>query len=151
MATSEGVLVGSPERPNRPRAPRRWGRRLLVLIAVLLVLALLLVGGGAWYYSGQIGSEALTADHQAHPPRYDLVVEAVDGTSVVLRRTGETPADDPLASGYPCGLRCPGGAGVRSGPPVQGFGGASPRELTTTTGGRPGRGTPAALDGNVWA
>jgi pimeloyl-ACP methyl ester carboxylesterase len=84
-------------------------------------------------------------------PHYDLVVDAVDGTAVVLRRTGEAPADDPLDSGDTYGLVWPGGAGVLSGLPVREVGGAVHRDLRTTTGSRPGRGTRAALDVNVWA
>src|SRR3954453_19921690 len=152
MATSEGVLVaGAPERPDRPRRGSRWRRRLLVLLAVLVVLVLAFLGGGGWYYSGQIGSEALTADHRVDPPRYDLVVDAVDGNSVVLRRTGEAPADDPLDSGDTYGLVWPGGAGVLTGQPVREIDGAVHRALATTTGSRPGRGTPGALDANVWS
>src|SRR3954452_620819 len=152
MATSEGVLVGSPERPPRPhRVRRRWRRRLLTLLAVLVVLTLLLLGGGGWYYAGEIGSDALTADHRAEPQRYDLVVDAVDGNSVVLRRTGDRPADDRLDSGGTYGLVWPGGSGVLTGQPVREVGGAVHRTLATTTGSRPARGTRAALDGNVWA
>jgi pimeloyl-ACP methyl ester carboxylesterase len=152
MATSEGVLVaGAPERTDRPRRVRRWRRRLLVLLAVLVVLVLAFLGGGGWYYSGQIGSEALAADHRVDPPRYDLVVDAVDGNSVVLRRTGEVPADDPLDSGDTYGLIWPGGSGVLTGQPVREVGGAVHRDLRTTTGSRPARGSRAALDVNVWA
>src|SRR3954468_10730868 len=152
MATREGVLgAGAPERPDRPRRARRWRRRLLVLLVVLVVLVLAFLRGGGWSYSGQIGSEALTADHRVDPPRYDLVVDAVDGNSVVLRRTGEAPADDPLDSGDTYGLIWPGGSGVLTGQPVREVGGAVHRDLRTTTGSRPGRGTPARLEVNVWA
>src|SRR4051812_8773080 len=152
MATSEGVLVaGAPERPDRPRRAARGRRRLLVLLVVLVVLVLAFLGGGGWYYSGQIGSEALTADHRVDPPRYDLVVDAVDGNSVVLRRTGEAPADDPLDSGDTYGLLWPGGSGVLTGQPVREGNGAVHRTMATTSGTRPARGTPAALDVNVWS
>src|SRR3954463_3205922 len=152
MATSEGVLVaGAPERPDRPRRARRWRRRLLLPLVVLVVLVVAFLGGGGWYYSGQIGSEALTADHRADTPHYDLVVDAVDGTAVVLRRTGNPPADDPLDSGDTYGLVWPGGAGVLSGLPVREVGGAVHRTMTTTTGSRPARGTPARLEITVWA
>jgi pimeloyl-ACP methyl ester carboxylesterase len=153
MATSEGVLVtgDDAERPERPRRERHWRRRLLVLLAVLVVLAVAFLGGGGWYYSGEIGSEALTADHRAGTPHYDLVVDAVDGTAVVLRRTGDAPADDPLDSGDTYGLVWPGGAGVLTGLPVREVGGAVHRTMTTTTGSRPARGTPARLEIDVWA
>jgi hypothetical protein len=152
MATSEGVLVaGAAEEPERPHRTHRRRRRLLLLLAVLVVLVLVLFGGGAWYYSGQIGSEALTADHRVKPPHYDLVVDAVDGNSVVLRRTGEVPADDPLDSGDTYGLIWPGGAGVLTGQPVREVGGAVHRTMATTSGSRPARGTRAALEVNVWA
>jgi pimeloyl-ACP methyl ester carboxylesterase len=152
MATSEGVLeAGAPEEPPRPRRTHRRRRRLLVVLAVLVLLVLALFAGGSWYYSGQIGSEALAADHRVNPPHYDLVVDSVDGESVVLRRTGDAPADDPLDSGDTYGLVWPGGAGVLSGQPVREVGGAVHRDLRTTTGSRPGRGTPARLEVNVWS
>ena len=95
MSSSEGVLVaGAPEDSPAPRRTHRRRRRLLVVLAVLVVLVLGLFAAGSWYYSGQIASEALTADQRVAPPDYDLVVDAVDGNSVVLRRTGEAPADD---------------------------------------------------------
>jgi pimeloyl-ACP methyl ester carboxylesterase len=146
MASSEGVLDGAPERPRR-----RSRRLLLRILAVLVLLALVVLGGGGWYYSGEIEREALAADHTAHGPRFDLVVDAVYGDSVVLRRTGDRPADDPLESGYTYGLVWPGGAGVLTGQPVREVGGAVHRMLRTTTGTRPARGEHAALDGNVWA
>ena len=146
MESSEGVLDGAPERPRRGRR-----RRLLAALGVVVLLVLALLGGGGWYYSGEIGREALVADHRAHPPRYDLVVDAVYGDSVVLRRTGDRPDDDPLESGYTYGLVWPGGTGVLTGQPVREVGGAVQRVLRTTSGTRPSRGEHAALDGNVWA
>ena len=133
------------------RAPRRGLRRVLVALGVLVILALVLLGGGGWYYAGEIHSGALEVRPGARTLEPDTVVESVPDGSVVLRRTDEVGDDDPLRSPETYGLWWDGGAGVLSGPPGIRDDGAVERSLEVVDGDPPAPGTPADLRGEVWA
>jgi pimeloyl-ACP methyl ester carboxylesterase len=122
-------------------------RRALTVLTVLAVLVLVVLGGAGWYYSGQIGDEALTA-HPPGAPHRDLVVTSFDGSTVVLRRT-QAVAHDALPTDDVYGLEWPGGRGVLTGSPRTVRGGVA-RGLTVLSGSRPVAGTKASLDVYVW-
>jgi uncharacterized protein len=145
VATGKRLVVGAPS-AGRPRRGRP--RRILAAVIVLALLFVVLLGAAGWYYSGQIGDEALTP-HPPEAPNYDLAVVSFDGSTVVLRRTGATD-HDPLPTAYVYGLSWPGGRGVLSGAPRVLDAGRVARGLTVVTGAHPTPGTPAALEIYVW-
>lgn len=144
-ATVSTIEVIRSAPPARRR--RRPLRRVLTVLTVLAVLFVVLLGGAGWYYSGQIGDEALTT-HPAGPPHRDLVVTSFDGSTVVLRRT-EAVDHDALRTADVYGLEWPGGRGVLSGSPRV-VGGGVARGLTVVSGARPAAGMRASLDVYVW-
>jgi pimeloyl-ACP methyl ester carboxylesterase len=134
---------------NASRPRRRGLRRLLTALLTLVVLAALLLGAGGLYFAGQINSDGLSAAHIGDPQTYDLVVDAFTGGLVTLHRTGEKPARDDLATADEYGLSWAGGTGVLTGAPAR-TGSAIRRSLKIVTGTAPARGTPAALQRDVW-
>ena len=69
---------------------KRWRAAVYALLAIaLLVIAVL--GGGGWYYSGEIKNGALKVDHSEDP--LDIEVAAVGEGLVTLRITPETDED----------------------------------------------------------
>jgi pimeloyl-ACP methyl ester carboxylesterase len=131
------------------RRPRRL-RRLTVVAVVLFVLSLVLLGGTGWYYAGEIHEGALAVDRSPRPTVDDTVVEAVDGDTAVLRRTGEVGDDDPLRRPETYGLVWDGGAGIVSGTPEPHDDGSVVRSLDVVAGEPPAPGTAADLRGDVW-
>ena len=145
--TSAGVLESTTGSARRRRGPRR----ILAALVVLVVLLAVLLGAGGWYYAGQIDSEALAAVQQTSGPTYDLVVTALAGGQVTIRRSGAATAPDPLHTSDVYGLVWPGGAGVLTGDRVEAGGGEVRRALQITSGTSPTAGTRAALDVDVWS
>lgn len=145
MSTVEKVRSGPAER--RRRSPlRRVGTALVALV----VLAVVLLGAGGWYYSGQIGDDALAA-RPPQPATSDLVVTSYDGATVVLKRTDGPFAHDLLRTSAVVALTWPGGRGTLSGPATVRDGGTVARALTMDPGSSwPSDGTRAALVQNMW-
>jgi pimeloyl-ACP methyl ester carboxylesterase len=114
-----------------------------------VVLAGALIGGGGWYFAGQIDADALAVQHPGTPQR-DLQLVSLDGDQAVLRRTGPAVEDDKLRSPDEYGLTWAGGGGVLTGPATVGTGGRVTRTLVVTSGAAPAPGTAAALDSGVW-
>lgn len=136
-----------PAPEKRRRGPLR---RVVVGLVVLVVLAAVLLGAAGWYYSGQIGGEALAA-HPEQSVTYDLVVASFDGATVVLRRTDGASAKDALRTADVTGLDWAGGRGIVSGPAQVRDDGRVARALKLLPGSAaPTAGTEARLVQNVW-
>ena len=137
--------------PAPPRRRRRGLRRVLVALVVVVVLLVVLLGAAGWYYAGQIDSDGLAADPAAGAVRSDVTVTAVDGGRVTLQPLAGHPAGDALRTADVYGLSWAGGAGVLSGPPQAGTGGAATRALQLVSGTAPRPGSTAATTRDVWA
>jgi pimeloyl-ACP methyl ester carboxylesterase len=140
--TSTGALESTPR--------RRRVRRLLAGLAVLVLLFAVLLGGGGWYFADQIRSDALTADHEVDPQRYDLQVTVYGDGEVALRRTGAQPELDLLRTTDVIGLLWPGGSGMLTGAPTDLGDGTVARALQVVSGAAPAAGTVAALENRIW-
>jgi pimeloyl-ACP methyl ester carboxylesterase len=152
VASGTGISTGGIEAGagSRRRWGRRWGRRWwLVVLGVVVLLLAGLFGGAGWYYAGQIADEALAVHVPDGVVAHDLEVVAVDGGTVVLRRTGDPVPHDPLRAAEVVGLRWSTGRGFLSGQPVVRDDGVA-RTLHVTRGVAPGPGTGAGLAQGVW-
>jgi pimeloyl-ACP methyl ester carboxylesterase len=69
---------------------RRWRAAFYLVLAIALVVIAVL-GGGGWYYSGEIKNSALKVDHSEDPP--DMEVVALGDGLVTLRITPEADED----------------------------------------------------------
>lgn len=136
--------------PAVPRRRRRGLRRLGTAVGLLVLLAVVLFGGAGWYYSGEIADGALEVHPGSRAFEPDTVVESVSGGEVVLRRAGESGADDPLLRAGTDGLVWNGGAAVLSGRPQPRDDGSVVRSFDVVDGTPPVPGTPADLRGDVW-
>ncbi|QNN54229.1 alpha/beta hydrolase family protein [Nocardioides mesophilus] len=139
--TATDAVTGQ-RRPG-PR-PRRLLRRLLVWLTVLAVLAVaVFLGGGGWYFAGQINADALQVRHV--DGEFELrVVSAGSGQVVLSSRDRE--ALDLLTAGSTYGLLWQDGYGQLTGPAQRRPGGAVVRDLTVLDGDRPAAGSAARLD-----
>ncbi len=123
---------------------------MLAVGAVLALLVLLVLGGGGWYYAGEISAGALEVAPAPRTLQPEVVVESTSGDRVVLQRTDAVDGDDPLRSGETVGLVWAGGAGVLSGAAAVADDGSVERALELVDGAAPPPGTPADLRGEVW-
>ncbi len=123
---------------------------MLAVGAVLALLVLLVLGGGGWYYAGEISAGALEVAPAPRTLQPEVVVESTSGDRVVLQRTDAVDGDDPLRSGETVGLVWDGGAGVLSGAAAVADDGSVERALELVDGAAPPPGTPADLRGEVW-
>jgi hypothetical protein len=123
---------------------------VLAVGAVLALLVLLVLGGGGWYYAGEISAGALEVAPAPRTLQPEVVVESTSGDRVVLQRTDAVDGDDPLRSGETVGLVWAGGAGVLSGAAAVADDGSVERALELVDGAAPPPGTPADLRGEVW-
>ena len=75
-AVEQDTTSGNAPTPGRHR---RWPRRLLASLLVLLVLLTgLFLGGGGWYFAGEIDASALTVE-PAHPEEVLTAARVRDG------------------------------------------------------------------------
>lgn len=145
MSTVEEIR-SAPARRRR----RRPLRRAVTALVVLVVLVVVVLGAGGWYYSGEIGDEAL-AVHRPAAVSYGLVVVSFDSSVVVLRRTGGPVAHDVLRTPDVMALQWPGGRGIVTGPPTVRDDGAVVRNLAVLPGSALlVSGAKAALVRNMW-
>ena len=144
--STERTPTAAPGRPAPRPAPagaRRWRRRLWVVLTVLIVGAAAFLGGGGWYFAGQIRSEALAVEAAAPLPAYDDVrVVTVSADQVQLRAIGDQPG---LTKPELYGIAWRGGIG-HLGAAVTVSGGLVTRPLTVVAGTAPRAGQLAGID-----
>ena len=87
--------AGQPGADVEKEALIRLIRRKAVLVPLLAVALVVVVGlgGGAWFYSGEIKNGALVVDEGEDDTTYDLEVVALGDGRVTLRATSETDDD----------------------------------------------------------
>lgn len=108
-------------------------RKLLKILVVLgLVLAPLFYGGGGWYFSSVIRSDAL--ENTPWEQFFDTEVVAFDGATVTL--TEGSHSDDELFESGVYGFEWPAGYG-QVGPTIESRGGTVTREFSLISGVNP--------------
>jgi pimeloyl-ACP methyl ester carboxylesterase len=127
---------------------RTWRRVLVVTPVIGVVLLAVVLGGGGWYFAGQIRADGLAVRHDR--PEYNVTVVSYDGHMAKLREARGQTRNDTLRSGYVYGLGWPGGSGVLGSIQPGGSDGAVVRPLTVTTGTRPAPDAPAELRRDVY-
>ncbi|MBU1227420.1 MAG: lysophospholipase [Actinobacteria bacterium] len=120
---------------------RRWPRRIGIALTAALIL---FFGGGGWYFSGLIRTDALLVEE--HPPEYDFTVTGVSPESITFTLPGTPPAD--LLSSETLGVRWEDGYGL-SGPVLSRTDEAIAKQFTLVAGTLPTPGTTAAFEANA--
>jgi pimeloyl-ACP methyl ester carboxylesterase len=123
--------------------------RLRRILFWVLVVAVVFHIAGGWYFSGVLEDRALSAEARraSNDLDPDLVVESIDGATIVLAPDGEGPSalDEPGLYG----LRWEGGNGT-IGPIIAEDDGTVSREFALLGGTAPEAGTRAELDVRVF-
>ena len=110
----------------------RWRAVAFAFVAVVLV-AVAILGGGGWYYAGEIKNGALVVK-TSDEPEFDLEVVAVAAGRVILRVTPETDEDGDWRANGRWGLESNAGYD-QVGPIIELTDTQAVRELTPLSGG----------------
>jgi dienelactone hydrolase len=144
------MSIGTAELTNetRVKGPRVRRRTVVVVLGSVCALIVAFLGGGGWYFAGQIRSDGLAV--KPNRPDYTLTVVSYDGVNVTLREAPGHERDDTLRNQSVYGLRWPGGSGIL-GPAQSGPSDRSViRPLTVKTASPPKSGTLAELHSDMY-